>query len=241
MQAIILAGGQGQRLRSVVRDVPKPLAPVAGRPFLAYLLDLLERNGVTDVIIAVGYLSEHIEREFGARWGSLALRYSVETEPLGTGGALRKALGMVERYPVVAMNGDTYVAVDLQAMLAEHVRAGSRLTVAVRHVTNNDRYGRVEVEAGRIVGFAAGSHHTPGLVNCGVYLFGENLLDDPSLADRFSFENDFLASRVKALRPVASETAGYFIDIGVPEDFQRAQRELPAIVREQARADLGDA
>jgi D-glycero-alpha-D-manno-heptose 1-phosphate guanylyltransferase len=229
MHAIILAGGQGQRLRPLVRDVPKPLAPIDGRPFLAYLLDLLERQGVTDVILAVGYLGEQIEGVFGSHWGKLALRYSVEREPLGTGGALRQALGMIERYPAFALNGDTYIDLDMQAMRHAHSRAKSRLTVAVRREAPGDRYGRVEVEDGRIVGFASGPQHTAGLVNCGVYLFAENLLADLALTDRFSFENDFLAGRVRTLRPLAFETSGYFIDIGIPEDFVRAQRELPAM------------
>lgn len=99
MQAIVLAGGQGQRLRSMVSGVPKPMAPIDGRPFLGYVLELLERKGVTDVILAVGYLGDAIAAAFGARWGGLALRYAAESEPLGTGGALRNALGLVERFP----------------------------------------------------------------------------------------------------------------------------------------------
>jgi D-glycero-alpha-D-manno-heptose 1-phosphate guanylyltransferase len=227
MQAIILAGGQGQRLRPVVRDVPKPLAPINGRPFLTYLFDLLQRNGVTEIVLAVGYLGEQIEAAFGSRWGSLALRYSVEREPLGTGGALRQALGLVDRFPVFALNGDTYGEVDLRAMREAHLRAASRLTVAVRQ-TEGNRYGRVAVEAERIVAFAAAPDHPAGLMNCGVYLFAENLLADPVLGDRFSFERDFLEPRARRLRPLAFETQGYFIDIGVPEDFARAQQELAA-------------
>lgn len=228
-QAIILAGGQGQRLRPVVKDVPKPLAPINGRPFLTYVLDLLQRNGVTDIVLAVGYLSEQIESALGTRWGTMALRYSVEREPLGTGGALRAALGLADRYPVFALNGDTYIDLDLRAMRDAHLRAGARLSVAVRQEAQGTRYGRVRVEDGRILEFDTASDQPVGPMNCGVYLFGENLLADPGLGERFSFEKDFLTPHARALRPLAFETTGYFIDIGIPEDFARAQRDLPGI------------
>ncbi len=233
MRAIILAGGLGSRLRPLVSDVPKMLAPVGGRPFIAWLLELLERKGVTDAVLAVGYLHEQIEAALGARWGGVALRYSVEGEPLGTGGALRRALGVVERYPVFALNGDTYIDLDLGAMLEAHRRAAAPLTVAVRREAGR-RYGNIVLQDGRIVGFDSRADHATGLISCGVYLFAQNLLADPALPERFSFENDFLAPRAPALRPLAFETAGYFIDIGVPEDFLRAQRELAGIGRPAA-------
>jgi D-glycero-alpha-D-manno-heptose 1-phosphate guanylyltransferase len=228
MRAIVLAGGQGTRLRSAVRGVPKPMAPIAGRPFLAYLLALLERNGITDVVIAAGYLGEQIVQEFGPRHGTLRLRYAVEREPLGTGGALRNALAMVEDYPVFALNGDTYLELDLAAMRRALDDAKAPLAVAVRAMSDTGRYGRVVVERGRITGFASGAARQPGLINCGAYLFAADVLASAGAPETFSFERDFLERQVAALAPVAFETDGYFIDIGVPEDYARAQRELAA-------------
>ena len=226
MQAVILAGGQGTRLRPVVSDVPKPLAPIGGRPFLAIVLDHLERQGVSDVILAVGYMGGAIERTLGHSHGAIALRYVYEDAPLGTGGALRKALAEVERFPVLAMNGDTYLDIDLDAMVGTHAAAAARLSVAVRHVDDTGRYGRVVVEHGRIIGFSRGKANRPGLINCGVYVFSENLLSRPDLPERFSFEKDFLERHVAEIAPLAIEARGYFIDIGVPEDYARAAQKL---------------
>jgi len=222
MQAVILAGGLGTRLRSVVGDLPKPLAPVAGRPFLARLLDRLERQGFTSAVLSVGYRHESIVD----RHGAIRLAYAIEREPLGTGGGLRAALAMIERFPCFALNGDTLLDVDYQAMRTAHAAARAPLTMALRRIADVSRYGRAVVEDGRVVGFAAAGAPGPGLVNAGVYLFAGNLLDDPALPPSFSFERDFLEPRAATLRPLAFETDGYFIDIGVPEDYARAQREL---------------
>jgi len=228
MQAVILAGGLGTRLRPMVSDVPKPLAPLDGRPFLDYLLASLERQGVTEAVIATGHLSAQIEAVIGTRRGRMRVRYAVEREPLGTGGALRNALSQIREFPAVALNGDTYVEIELSGMLAAHRKGRAGLTVAVREVADAGRFGRVIVEDTRIIGFEAGGASQPGMINCGVYLFDRNLLDDPSLPEKFSFEKDFLETRVAELRPLAYVASGYFIDIGVPEDYLRAQRELPS-------------
>jgi D-glycero-alpha-D-manno-heptose 1-phosphate guanylyltransferase len=227
MQAVILAGGQGTRLRSVVDDVPKSLVPIRGRPFLAFLLEFLEQCGVRKVVIAVGYRREQIMAAFGTQFGSIAIQYAVESEPLGTGGALRNALGLVDRFPVFALNGDTYAEIDLQGMLRAHAAAGAQLTMAVRRTFDPGRYGHVSVEDGYVTGFAAQGTSLAALINSGFYLFADNLLDDPALPKSFSFETNFLEQRIGDIRPLAFETEGYFIDIGVPADYRRAQRDLP--------------
>ncbi len=227
MQAIVLAGGQGTRLRPVIDSLPKPLAPVAGRPFLAHLLDRLERQAVDRVILSVGYMADRIVAAFGDRYRSLSIAYSVEEEPLGTGGGLRQALSLADAFPVFALNGDTIVELDFRAMAGTLAEAAADLAIALRRVPDAARYGRAHVEDGRIVGFAARGEGTgAGLINAGVYLFAADLLGDPALPDRFSFEREFLEPRAASLRPVAFETGGYFVDIGVPEDYARAQREL---------------
>jgi len=226
MYAVVLAGGQGTRLRPLVGDLPKPMAPVHGRPFLCYLLDLLERQGITDVVLSVGYRHEQITAFFGRQYRGLGLAYAIEAEPLGTGGGLQRALGLVERFPAFALNGDTYLELDYRAMLGAHQAAGTRLTIALRRAAEPGRYGGVEVQAaGRVVGFRA-TGAGAGLINAGVYLVADNLLVGSGLEPPFSFEQDFLEPRIAELRPLAFETQGYFIDIGVPEDYARAQHEL---------------
>jgi len=226
MEAIVLAGGKGTRLQSVVSDLPKPMAPVAGRPFLAHLLDLLQRQGVTEVVLSVGYMHEKIIDAFGRRYCDIRLRYAIEEQPLGTGGGLRQALAMVDRFPAFALNGDTLLALDYRAMLAAHQGAGVQLTMALRRMADTGRFGRAVIQSDRIVGFEAGGRGGPGAINAGVYLFGRNLLDDPALPGSFSFERDFLEPRMSDLAPLAFVTDAYFIDIGVPEDYGRAQRDL---------------
>jgi D-glycero-alpha-D-manno-heptose 1-phosphate guanylyltransferase len=179
------------------------------------------------VVLSVGYLKEPIMAAFGDRYHGIGVSYSVEDEPLGTGGGLRRALALVDEFPVFALNGDTLVELDYAAMLRAQQEAGAALAIALRRVPDAGRYGRAQVEGGRLVGFAArGEAAGKGLINAGVYLFAKNLLADTSLPESFSFERDFLEPRAAHLRPLAFETEGYFIDIGVPEDYARAQREL---------------
>jgi len=227
-EAVILAGGLGTRLREAVPDLPKPMAPVAGRPFLAWLLERLERQGVRHAVLAVGYRAEAIERHFGPASGALRLSYAHEREPLGTGGALRQALRLVGAFPALAMNGDSLVDLDFAAMKATHAAAGVRLTMALAQVEDAGRYGRVVVRDGRVVAFEAKGRPGPGAINAGVYLVESGLLDDPALGERFSFEKDFLEPRAATLPVGAHSAGGGFIDIGVPADYERAQRLFAA-------------
>jgi D-glycero-alpha-D-manno-heptose 1-phosphate guanylyltransferase len=223
MEAIVLAGGLGTRLRSVVADLPKAMAPVNGRPFLAYLLDPLIAAGFDAAILAVGYKSESIRGHFGDRYRSLPLRYSIESEPLGTGGAIKLALAQVRTSNIFVANGDTYLELDYGAMLASHRRAGSHLTIAVQTVPEAGRYGTLEIEAGHVRGFIEKGRSGPGSINAGVYLLSRELLDRYPLPPAFSFETDFLMRNVREIAPLAFPTRGTFIDIGVPEDYARAQ------------------
>jgi D-glycero-alpha-D-manno-heptose 1-phosphate guanylyltransferase len=225
MRAILLAGGMGTRLRTVVQDTPKPMARVAGRPFLSHLLDYLERQGIAEVIVSVGYLRQQIIDAYGDQHGGISIRYAIEKEPLGTGGGLRNALGLVDEFPVFALNADTLVDIDYRKMLLAHEQEKVDLTIALRRLADTGRYGRAVVENGRVVAFEAHGPGHAGLINAGVYLFSKNILQTGQ-APAFSFERDFLEPQVQTLRPLAFEAEGYFIDIGVPEDYLRAQTEL---------------
>ncbi|HKX11342.1 MAG TPA: nucleotidyltransferase family protein [Stellaceae bacterium] len=233
MEAVVLAGGLGTRLRERVPDTPKAMAPVAGRPFLAWLLDHLAEAGVRRVILSVGYLGEAIRSFFGKRYGTLELAYAIETSPLGTGGGLRNALRIASPSdePIWTLNGDSIVRMDYPGMWSAHrIRAGNSraVTLAITAAPDASRYGAVEIREGRIVGFNPAGTEREALINAGVYLFHRRVLEGWSLPAAFSLEADFLARLADRLEIHAFQTEGWFIDIGVPTDYERAQAELPA-------------
>lgn len=222
-EAIILAGGRGTRLQPLVSDVPKPLAPVAGRPFLAWVLDHLAANGVRRVILATGYMSDRIETAIGHEWRSMAIEHSVETEPLGTGGAVREASGKLRGDNALVLNGDTFLDFAPAAFAAAVARAGTGIGVALARVDDVARYGAVECDGDRVVRFREKGGSGPGRINAGCYFMtGEALAALPA-ARAFSFETDVLVPAAAAGRVCGYSETGGFIDIGVPEDYRRAQ------------------
>lgn len=228
-EAVVLAGGLGTRLRSVVSDVPKPMADIAGRPFLELLMGNLARNGFTRVILSVGYMAETIIGHFGDNWRGLQLAYAVEDTPLGTGGAIRESLARCESSHVHVFNGDTYLGLDCDA--TERLWAAHREPVIVaRQVEDTARYGRLEVDAAhRIVRFlekdASGG---AGLINAGCYVLPRGIATEFPDAVNFSFESDYLRHAVSGRAFRALPTDADFIDIGTPEDYARAQVMLAA-------------
>ena len=231
MEAIILAGGKGTRLRSVLASgIPKPLADVGGRPFLDWLLEELAAQGVTRVVMSVGWNAEAIVRHCGDRFQDVAIDYATEDSPLGTGGAIRLAMGKTHAPEVLVLNGDTFLQLSFLAMLESHRRSSSSLTIACVSVPDVARYGRVFVERGQVYGFAEKGRTGPGIINGGSYVLNRSALDGAPDGP-FSFESDFLAPRIGTLRPNAYPVAGGFLDIGVPEDLERAKHLLPAMRR----------
>jgi NDP-sugar pyrophosphorylase family protein len=228
MKAIVLVGGLGTRLRSVVSDVPKPMAPVQGRPFVSFVLDRLVDAGFTGTVFAAGYRSDALRSYFGVEYRGMPLAYSIETEPLGTGGAVRLAWDRAGGQEVFALNGDTYAELDFRAMQAEHRRAGSSLTVAICYAADAARYGALELAGDRVRGFSEKGRSGPGWINAGTYLLAPGLRDFFPRQDAFSFERDLLARHVEAMRPLAFRSTGPFIDIGTPEDYVQAEGLLAA-------------
>ncbi|HUX44206.1 MAG TPA: nucleotidyltransferase family protein [Terracidiphilus sp.] len=226
MEAIILAGGLGTRLRSRLTDLPKPMAPVAGRPFLQILLDQLLRAGCSRVLLSVGHLRHTILQSFGDAYRGMPIAYVEEVRPLGTGGAIRMALGAAAEPCVLVLNGDTYLAADLPALLIAHRAQQSPMTMAVKQVDNRERYGGVLIEAGVVVGFTEKGQAGSGWINAGMYVLSRTFPWLANLPERFSFEADVLTPMVRQIRPGAFPCSGYFLDIGVPEDLDRAQLEL---------------
>lgn len=229
VDAVILAGGFGTRLAAVVSEVPKPMAPVAGRPFLERLLDRLIAQGIRRAVLAVGYKREIIEAHFGADYRGLALRYSVEAEPLGTGGALRQAFEEAGLARAFALNGDTWCSLDLAAFAQAHLAAGRLASLALVPMDDAGRYGAVELDAqNRISAFREKTPSAvPGLINAGVYALERAVFELAPASVKFSFESAILQGHAST-----AGFAGYvaqgaeFIDIGVPEDYRRAQTYL---------------
>ena len=226
MEAIVLAGGLGTRLKGILQGVPKPMAPIAGRPFLEKQLNQVARAGCTRVILSVGHLHEVIEKHFGVEWRGLTVDYAVENEPLGTGGAIRAALAQGREENILVLNGDTFLEADYAEMMSFHAAEGARMTMAVAHQRDVARYGGVMLDEGRVVGFEEKGRSGPGWINAGAYVVRRDLEWPPNLPEKFSFETDFLAPEIVRLRPTAYKVDGLFIDIGVPEDLARAQTEL---------------
>ena len=225
MEAIVLAGGLGSRLKEVVADVPKPMAPVAGRPFLEYLLVSLSSKGVERVILSVGYMAEKIVKHFGNSFEDMQLVYEVEKTPLGTGGAIKSALKIVEGDHVFVFNGDTFLDLEIPQVEA-HWQAHRVPLIVAREVPDTTRYGRIIIHQGRVRGFAVKSVGGPGLINAGCYVFPCDLLDKWSIGCPFSIESDFLQPYICDCRFDAFITTAHFIDIGIPEDYSRAQIEF---------------
>ena len=179
MRAIVLAGGLGTRLAQVTRDIPKPMAPVGSRPFLEYLLDDLVDQGIKQTVLAVSYRWEVIQEHFGSVYRGMELSYSVEKSPLGTGGAIQQALATLAEDEVIVLNGDTRFRVDLAEMEKRHRNSGAPLTIALKHVNDSGRFGRVEVSAdGLVTRFLEKSTGGPGWINGGVYILNSSLFRD---------------------------------------------------------------
>jgi D-glycero-alpha-D-manno-heptose 1-phosphate guanylyltransferase len=230
MRAIILAGGMGTRLRTLVPDLPKPMAPIAGRPFLEYLIEKLAAGGVRDIVLSVGYRADAISDHFGARWGEAAISYVREDEPLGTGGAIALAARGWAGGSLLVLNGDTFVNLDFADLVRWRNGAalGAPLGMVLCQVADVSRYGAVHCEAGVVSGFAEKGPGGPGLINAGAYLIDPSIFPRFGLSGQFSLETDLIQVHLAALRPRAYVTEAFFIDIGVAEDFVRAQTAIPA-------------
>lgn len=227
MEAIVLVGGLGTRLRPLTETVPKPMVDVAGRPFLEYVLDTLVDEGVSRVCLAVGYKAEVVEKHFGSVYRGIPLIYSHEETPLGTGGAIIRALDIVQGESILIVNGDTLFRVNLNDMLEKHEDRHANLTIAVKHMNNFTRYGNVILnDRGLVSNFEEKKPKTDGFINGGFYILNRKCILEIPLPERFSFETDFMERYCTELEIYSYQSDGYFIDIGIPEDLERAQVEF---------------
>ena len=234
MEAILLCGGLGTRLRSVVSDRPKPMADIAGKPFLHYLVKMLSESGVKHLIFALGYMGEQIEVYFqsGEDYG-LSISYSYEDSPLGTGGAIRNALSNVSGENVLVLNADTYFHTDYESLLREQLKNKTAMTIASRKIEDISRYGAIlKDESGRILRWNEkmspnqAEASCPGEINGGIYVMQKSLIEKIPEGKQ-SLENDCIPAWLKDgvyLQAISSD--GYFMDIGIPEDYAQFREDV---------------
>jgi D-glycero-alpha-D-manno-heptose 1-phosphate guanylyltransferase len=219
MKAIILAGGAGRRLRGIIKDVPKPMAPIGGKPFLEFLILHLIKFNIKEIILSIGYKGDMIRAYFesGEKWGA-HIKYCEENEPLGTGGAIRKASEMIKDDHFIVMNGDSFLDVDFNHLISYHKNKKANATICLAYVNNTGRYGRVETDKnGEIVKFAEKGFEGAGYINGGVYLLSNKVIHD--IPDgQVSVETEVFPMLIKR-GLYGMLVKGSFIDIGIPQDY----------------------
>jgi D-glycero-alpha-D-manno-heptose 1-phosphate guanylyltransferase len=223
MDAVILCGGKGTRLASVVSDLPKPLAPVAGRPFLDYVLDyLLNTRSVRRIVLATGHLADKVEKQYGSTYCGIPVVYSREETPLGTGGAVLNALRQHSLSdPFLLLNGDSFIDADLNDLLAAHTSNAARLTMALHEVADSGRFGTVELSGSKVTAFLEKTGLTTrGLINSGVYLLNLSTLSAwENRGEAFSLEVDMIPALLGAQDVYGVKSGKRFIDIGLPDTY----------------------
>lgn len=225
VDTLILCGGRGTRLRSVMSDRPKALAPVCGKPFLSYLLDQLADGGVRDIILCTGYKGELIEETFGSHYNGVSIRYSHEAEPLGTGGALRHAFPMIARETVLAMNGDSFCKTNFDELFAFHDSKRGIASMVLARSPDGTDYGVVTLDKdNRIIGFSEKvDYESDRYINAGIYLMRRDIMDHMPDAGSFSLEYEVFP-RLTSLDFFGFVSDGELIDIGTPERLKHAEQ-----------------
>ncbi len=227
-EAIILAGGLGTRLKEVISDIPKPMAPINNTPFIEYLFNYLLEQNITHVVLAVGHKHEVIKKHFGNKYKTLNITYAIEHEPLGTGGGIANALSQVKNNSCFLLNGDTFFNVELTKLYEQHKASKANLTLSLKPMRNFNRYGTVKFNTnGHVILFNEKKPVKKGYINGGVYVITKHLFKSFAIGEKFSFEQNIMEKGVNQFNMQAYISNGYFIDIGIPEDYKRAQNELP--------------
>lgn len=226
-ECIILAGGLGTRLREAVPELPKCLAPVAGKPFLYHIINQLLKQGIQHFVFSLGYKHEIILDFLHSYFPGINKDLSIEDEPLGTGGAILKAIPFCTSKNIVVLNGDTFFNVNLAPVFSFHLQQNAACSLVLKPMQNFDRYGVVEIDdAGRIKCFMEKKQYDSGLINGGIYVLNKDQFIQLNLPEKFSFEKDYLEKEIDHSLLVGHVQNEYFIDIGIPEDFNKANLEL---------------
>jgi D-glycero-alpha-D-manno-heptose 1-phosphate guanylyltransferase len=227
-EVIILAGGKGTRLNHVVKDLPKAMAPVNGRPFLEYLLDHLTEYVIEHVVISVGYMKDEIIRHFGRQYRDIKIDYAIEEDLLGTGGGIKNAFKYIQGTRAFVINGDTMFRINLIRHFDFHTSRNTNFSLALREVEEVSRFGAAELdEEKKIIAFhEKGTLSGKGLINGGVYLINKRFFEKNVFPDKFSIEKDCLEALVGTGQFYGLICRQYFIDIGIPEDYEKAQDDF---------------
>ncbi|PIR32836.1 MAG: D-glycero-D-manno-heptose 1-phosphate guanosyltransferase [Alphaproteobacteria bacterium CG11_big_fil_rev_8_21_14_0_20_44_7] len=221
MKAIILAGGFGTRLKHILPNTPKPMADINGKPFLAVLIDYLQKQGIEEFVLSTYYLKQQIHDYFE---NSAHISFAEEAEPLGTGGAILNSINKANLSgDVIIINGDTFLELDYRKFMAAH---SGNFSIALREVPDTARYGRVNVQDGKVQNFTEKGVKGKGCINGGSYIINCEWLKSQNLPQKLSFETDFMIPNIAKIHANYIIADGYFIDIGIPEDYERAQNEL---------------
>lgn len=231
MEVVILAGGLGSRLRTAVDGTPKCLAPISGKPFLWFLCQYLKQYDVSHVVFSVGYLKEQVYQwvDMSKRTFPFDVSFAEELSPLGTGGAIKNSLNYIRGEETLVLNGDTFFDVPLDIFFQSHKKTKSHISIALKRMKNFDRYGMVEIDESnsKILNFSEKKYCKDGLINGGIYLINKNCILNQGLPTKFSFETEFLQNHCgKDGFIYGFPYENYFIDIGIPDDYDRAQHEL---------------
>ncbi len=228
-EAIVLAGGLGTRLRGAVPDLPKCMAPVNGKPFVAFVIEHLQKQGIEKFIFSLGYKSEAFTHFLSTSLRDKNYQVVIETEPLGTGGAIQFACRHTSEKNIVVVNGDSIFKIDLAKQASFHFSHTADCTLALKAMENFDRYGVVELHADQTIAlFKEKQFYQKGLINGGVYILNTEAFLHEGLPGKFSFETDYLQKLYTSRKIFGVIQDGYFIDIGIPEDYLKAQTELIA-------------
>ncbi|PWH86259.1 HAD-IIIA family hydrolase [Brumimicrobium oceani] len=227
MEAIILAGGLGTRLKNVSKRMPKSMALIQGKPFLEYQMDLLISQGVKKFVLSIGYKSEQIQSHFKENYKGCEIQYAIEKELLGTGGAIKNAMRFTSDENVIVANGDSLVVTNLQAQLEFHLEHEADVTLALKEMKDFERYGTVKLdENARIIDFIEKQPISAGIINAGLYIFNVKSYRQQNWPQKFSVEKDYFESCVNEQKMLGFMTKAYFLDIGIPSDFEKAQTEI---------------
>lgn len=226
-EAIILAGGLGTRLRSAVPDLPKCMAPVNGKPFIGYVIDYLQKQGVEKFILSLGYMKEAIIDYVAEHYPTLQVQFAIEEEPLGTGGGIYLSCQKATEKNVFVTNGDTLFDVNLAALLARHIETNADCTLSLKPMQDFERYGVVELkEDYSIASFKEKQYYKEGLINGGLYVLNVANFLAESLPQKFSFEKDYMEALYQQRNMSGLVQDAYFIDIGIPQDYLQAQTDF---------------
>ena len=231
-EAIILAGGLGTRLRAAVSDLPKSMAPVAGKPFIDHIINYYSQQGIKQFVFSLGYKSEIIVEHLKTNFKNLSYSLVVEKKALGTGGAILLACQKSQTENPLILNGDTFFQVNLQSLSEFHDKTRADCTLVLKPMKNSNRYGTVELGAGaEILSFKEKAFFREALINGGIYVLNKNRFLTEGLPDKHSFEKDYLEQFIGKRKIFGQIQDRYFIDIGIPEDFERAQTELADLLK----------